>query len=143
MIISNEEEIEDGNIVSSGTGTDSGFLVEVRNTYHTPEVICGVVLDNRWRRIPLEQNNQGFGVPLTRYRPGRAHVNLLTRTEAEAFRWMFLAHVEAERGCPKFCLETRIVEVQMKYEFSAKEVRYIDALDSRMEKPKEKENSAS
>ena len=61
--------------------------------------------------------------------------DLLEHSEAEGLRWWFICLAEAAETCGSLCLETRLVKHEIKYEYSAKPIAYIDAMDMRGDLP--------
>lgn len=114
---------------NSGNGSTTGYSVEARYAYDSPLVVGDITLDLRWRTIHFPQGSPGV--------PERAawegdpiRYGLHTWAAAEALRWWFVAEVEAaHRG--HFCLETRIVEHHIKYNYSVEAVGATEAADLR------------
>jgi hypothetical protein len=135
----NKTAILDAQSGPSGRGTDHGYGFEVRVNLHEPVRIGELLLDNRWKRIYTEARFDGFGVPAPKYRCTAQQIaNLLTRTEAEAHRWYFVAMAEAQDGYQgSLGLETRIVKYKVVYSFEVTPVEYLDAFDGRGDLPED------
>ncbi len=135
---SNRTAIQNAHPTPTGRGTDFGYRVEARLDYPTPDVICGVLMDNRWQEIGWEMVSDGRGTPRPTNIPTGLQVGcLLSRNEAEALRWWFICAADSGRLGSSWCVETRIVECRVKYEFSVTPTAYIDAFDRRGDLPKD------
>lgn len=134
MHLRNRKDIKDTKACPRGSGISYGYSFEARYNYHTPTTIGGIALDNRWQRI--EHTDAKIGIPKRPFRCfGLDAAFLLERNEAEALRWWFICLADASKTCGSLCLETRIVEHEVKYEYSATPVAYIDAMDMRGDLP--------
>lgn len=134
----NSQIIESAENRSSRSGTTFGYTVEARFNYRNAKTVAGHIFDNRWREVPFGFNDIGRGNP----RPKFVHselsmANLLSKNEANALRWNFICHADADDICGSLCLETRIVEHEITYSFSAKPVKYLDAFDMRGDLPED------
>lgn len=108
---------------SSGSGGVTGYSVEARLNYHEPRTISGQIFDNRWSTVHFQQTVPPFGVP-----SGRRYnscwydqTGLFSYQAAQALRWWFLANAEVEFSC--LCLETRLIEHEIKYSYSSTGVK--------------------
>lgn len=133
----NATDIVDAKACPAETGTELGYSIEARHNYTEPRKIGGKIYDNRWREVPHWDAPHGYGIPKPRYESfSRQASRLLSRSEAEALRWWFICGAQAEPGpSGAICLETRIVEHKVKYEYSVTPVRYLDAFDMRGDLP--------
>lgn len=113
----------------SGSGTSTGYKVEVRTTYHAPTVIGTFVIDGTWREWPVQEGAAPFGanVPIARLDRRLIEVGLLSYVAAEAHRWALLAALDAHKVMGALCIETRLVEVQLNYQYSTKETGVMGA----------------
>lgn len=92
------------------------YFFEARYDYHEPMKVGDLILDEKWRRVPLSISP--IGVPsnvVNRF--GDAARGLTSYEAAQALRWWFLAALEAESFCKSLCVETRIVDVEVTYEW--------------------------
>jgi len=132
----NSTPIDNAQAVPSGSGNSRAYSVEARLNYHDPETIGGVIFDNRWRPVPWQGVFDKLKVhPSRKFRGDLVATGLLLREEAEALRWIFICIADGERALGSICLETRIVEHQVEFSYSAMPVAYIDAFDARGDIP--------
>jgi hypothetical protein len=103
---------------SNGSGKEVRYKIEVRTTYSQPSQIGGVLVDNIWRELRMEESQ--CGVPVRRSFSGDAH-GTLNYEAAQALRWWFMAVAEAE-PLGSLCIETRLVAVQLSYSYSIEEI---------------------
>jgi len=138
MIPRNKVELKDRKPIPTGSGTGKGYKVQARVNYREPKTILGTIYDNRWKDVPVYPSPLGVGVPPPSYKnTGAQLARLMDRVEAEAFRWLFLASAEAQDHVITICVETRILEYEVKYSYEAKVIAIIDAYDSRGQDVKE------
>lgn len=106
---------------SSGNGTDHAYTVEARLAYPEPRSVVGQILDTRWRQVAFVEST--VGVPARpRYAPWGAFLSdKLSYQAAQALRWWFLANAEQEFSC--LCIETRLVEHEIKYSYSSTAIK--------------------
>ncbi len=134
MHLRNRTDLKDTRACPTGSGTCHGYSFEARYNYPSPKTVGGIALDNRWRAIGWQEAK--IGIPLRRHRMfGLDATMLLEHNEAEALRWWFICLADATEVCGSLCLETRIVEHEIKYEYSATPIAYIDAMDMRGDLP--------
>lgn len=114
-----------------GNGSSSGtfYKIEVRTSYPSPTVIgearrpIPFIIDHYWRELPIQRGATEWGVNIP-VRPWDGHAldkGLCSYIVAEAHRWAFLAALEVGGGST-LCVETRLVAVELKEEYSLKEV---------------------
>lgn len=127
--------IEGADACPTQSGTSRGYRVEARLNYHTPKAFGDLILDNRWRGIGWRETKHG--IPRNAFRRYELDAaGLLERNEAEALRWWMICFAGASDAVGGgLCLETRIVEYSVKYEFAATPVAYVDAMDMRGDLP--------
>lgn len=101
----------------SGSGTEYGYLVEVRwmcNGEST--VVDGIPLGPKWKVIqPEPELSIPRGMELSRMR----REWLYGYASAQAIRWWFIARAKAERHGMDACLETRLVRYRREYSYRA------------------------
>ena len=113
-------------------------MVEARHNYRDPIEIAGTLYDNRWREISIYDVPYTKGIPQPKYHDEVLSAHLLTYDQAQAIRWQFVNWADCTDKAGKvFCLETRIVEYSIKYEWETKAVQYLDPRDRRGEVPKD------
>lgn len=113
----------------SGSGTIAYYKVEVRTSYYQPTVLGEgknrFVIDNCWREWSIRPGSTIYGtnVPYGRqFNHGADDLGLFSYVVAEAHRLALLAHLEAAEIMGSLCIETRLVKVEYKYSFEAKEI---------------------
>ncbi len=99
---------------TSASGTDTAYTVEARMAYHRPEIVAGHNLDLRWSRVSFEASR--VGVPNRPSMFPLERLGLLSYQAAQALRWWFVA--EAAKDHKHLCVETRLVEHEVKYSYS-------------------------
>lgn len=116
-----EEDYEKRGV--SGAGSDIGYSVEVRYSFHTPTKIGDVIYDKKWRRLHCNESELGIGVPTGPRYSEAGKRGLYSYAAAEALRWWFLANLEINHRIDSLCFETRIVShvVKFSYEIEADE----------------------
>lgn len=100
---------------SARSGTDYGYSVEARLNYIEPRELCGVFLDNKWKRVDLHIAKHG--IP-TGYLEDVMFYNhkLVGYSAAQALRWYCHACADSYPSGEKgFCLETRLVRHKIEY----------------------------
>lgn len=112
---------------SSASGTEFAYTVEARYAYPEPKVICGMMLDLRWRSVQFDPSP--IGVPTQhRYCPwGGGFPHLMTYPAAQALRWWFLA--QAKSVFDHLCVETRLVKHEVTYQISEKAIAAAAEID--------------
>lgn len=112
---------------SSGSGDDILYSVQARLAYHDARLICGHLLDLRWKTLYFEKSP--IGVPAARpFRFGAMATGLLSYQAAQALRWWFLAEAETNFSC--LCVETRLVEHRVSYSYSSEAIRAVAPIGS-------------
>ena len=115
--------------MSSGSRTMIGYTVEVRTSYHMPTIHNGVAVDREWRQLQFQRGKDG--VPAGYF---DAHLNerdLFGFTQANALRWLWLAHANAESVTGSTCIETRLVEHRLIETHNTERLEPQEALDAR------------
>lgn len=99
---------------NSGSGSRPGYQVQARCVGHEPELVCGQLLDQRWKTLRFEKSP--IGVPA--YRAWDWHLqasDCMNYEAAQALRWWFLAETANNRLAGRICIETRIVAFKIQY----------------------------
>lgn len=112
----------------SGSGSTLGYSVEARSTFSRPQPFGEIVLDERWLRIYFPKGPIGVPAENRFTSTGLRECSLLPYASAEALRWWFLA--EIEKGIGGMCVETRIVQHQVKYQYSEEIVGRDEVVDA-------------
>lgn len=89
-------------------GTTRGYAVEMRSIASHPEAFRGMLLDERWQRVPMNL------MPECRADFLLNRVELANYADAESFRWKMHSYFLSS-----ICIETRIVEFEITYSFEA------------------------
>lgn len=110
---------------SSGSGTDTAYSVQARMAYITPKVVAGQLLDLRWTKIHFDPARNGVPVREGLF-PQFRTLGLLSYQAAQAMRWWFIA--AAAKDHDHLCLETRLVEHEVKYSYSAVAARACEVI---------------
>lgn len=99
-------------------GTNFGFQVQARYMNSQPEQFGDVILDQRWKTLTFDPSP--LGVPTARawefYLPA---LGLMNYESAQALRWWFLANCVVNRLGGRLCVETRIVQFKVTYDFKS------------------------
>jgi len=107
---------------SSGSGSNTLYSVQARMAYFKPQQVCGHLLDLRWTTLHFP--NAPIGVPQhRRFQYGAIMTGLMSYQAAQALRWWFLAEIDKESG--GLCIETRLVEHRVRYEYSSEAIRAV------------------
>ena len=126
VIVEQEQEGKYG----AGSGTIRCYVVEARCRMEQPEVlVSGEVLDGRWRRIHFPAGPIGVKVELWN-RQAEAE-GFLDFSAAQALAWWFIANAQSRRESGTYRtigIETRLVQVEFTYSYSAKEIGVSRAL---------------
>lgn len=98
----------------SENGTEMVYIVEARSTYHTPQDLGIMILDNRWRKVPVESSpigvkNDAFSAEALRFN------RYLGFKAATALAHWFLANVK------DYCIEARLVKIKLTHSFNTEE----------------------
>lgn len=89
--------------------TLSGYTVQAKFDFDSPQVIAGRVFDNRWRTVHFNPAPEGFGVPQgDRFNEEMHKHGLYGYESAQALRWWLHAVARAEGH--EYCLMTRLIE---------------------------------
>ena len=108
-------DVEMRNTYGNGSGGAQVYAVEARSIAPEPQVVEGVTLDNRWKRLRFAEKPVG-GVPNHVYpKEAALHGFVAYDTALAMAAWL--------RAGERFGqVETRIVAVWFKWEWSAEEV---------------------
>lgn len=119
----------------NSSGTTRGYRVEARYSYRDAIVINGEIYTQEWREVPVYPVPAGEGIT---YWPDAVlqHEYLVPYEAAEALRWQFISAARAGKY-GAMCLETRIVEYEVKYTFQKSRVAYLDPQDMRGDVPED------
>ena len=120
--------------ISNGSSSADGYSVEARCCYHTPSIIAGVAYDSNWRRVHFEQAQVGVPERVTSIVSMEGYH---TYAAAQALRWWFIAHSEAEHIIGALCLETRLVRHRIEQTRRVVPLEYCDPQDGRGEVPED------
>jgi hypothetical protein len=101
---------------TSGSGGLIAYSVEARYAFPSPKVIAGMTLDARWQKVQFTEAAMGVPIGRSYNDPWLRNTGLLGYQAAQALRWWFLAHAEAELSC--LCVETRLIEHKIEYSYS-------------------------
>jgi len=116
----------------SGSGEHIAYAVEARSTYTEPQTHCGMLLDNRWRRVEFMEGSPG--VQINNYDPVSDHLRLMNYSAACALAAWFLAGYSwrdmSRHSSHGLCVEVRLVKVKVKYTYSSEEVGVGEPLNS-------------
>lgn len=137
-------EIHSPGIHGSGSSTGTYYKVEFRTITSMTAVIGNpnepfpFVIDHYWRQLPIRcgATQWGTNIPCRSWDSEAAQHGMVSYAAAEAHRWAFLAYLEASRPGGSLCIETRLVAVEFKREYSTKEIGVTPHLNWRDE-PKE------
>jgi len=111
-------ETDDGEKMSSQSGTCEGYSVEARSAFTSAEVINGQLFDERWSMVRFNDNSP-IGVPRGPVWSERwlAACGLYDYAAAQSLRWWFHA-----QSAHKLCLETRLVKHTITYSVDSKRI---------------------
>lgn len=104
------EEGYDKRGTSGGTSGGTCYTVEARYNSHEPKEFGGQIFDNRWRQVNFAR--AAIGVPAGNRALDWVALEhgYLGYAAAQALRWWFHAHADAEGFGGGLCLETRLVK---------------------------------
>lgn len=119
--------------ISNGSSSADGYSVEARCCYRTPSIIAGVAYDGNWRRVLFEQST--IGVPESWHPVSMEGYH--SYAAAQALRWWFIAHSEAERVIGALGLQTRLVRHRIEQTRRVIPTEYVDPQDCRGEVPED------
>lgn len=113
----------------NGSGSTRVFVVEARSTYSQPQKHCGMILDDKWREVHFPKALIGVQ-NLCMYADAIQH-GFMNYEAAMALAHWFLAEPTDDKTFPfpALCIETRLVEIEYKYEYSTKEIGVGPALN--------------
>ena len=100
----------------SGSGEETAYCVEARFQFPEPQLICGQLFDNRWRRVSFQKDAAGVPSNDSYFAPRVALTGLYSYQSAQALRWWFHAQAAAE-NYSAFCVQSRLVEHKIKYTY--------------------------
>jgi hypothetical protein len=104
----------------AGSGTSRHYIVEARSTSDPKVVTERFVLDHEWRQIPTCGKPEQ-GISSLNWNALADQLRLMDHTCALAIAHTFLAQLNATiMGA--LCVEVRLVEVQLDYSYSTKEI---------------------
>lgn len=107
---------------SRGSGSDTLYSIQARMATYEPQLVCGHLLDLRWTTLHFP--SAPIGVPQHRpFQFGAMMTGLMSYQAAQALRWWF--HAEADKESCGLCLETRLIEHRVRYEYSSEAVRAV------------------
>ncbi len=109
----------------SGSGSDVGYKVEVRTSYCQPKKIGDFTIDNVWREIPIREGATPWGnnVPVSLlHRRMLLEYGLVSYAAAEAHRWALIATIDASDFSGSLCVQTRLVQVELRYRHETEEL---------------------
>lgn len=119
------EKLPDG---PSGNGTQYGYQVQARYMFTTPKEFEGLLLDKEWRTVHFPESRVGIPAGGRFELPELMHAGCCSYEAAQALRWWFLANAHADHFS-SLCLETRLLEYYIKYEFKAAPKRVLDYVE--------------
>jgi hypothetical protein len=109
--------------VSKGSGTTQGYSVEARYPSHLgPEVIGGMILYEKWKRVHYDQTSNNIGVPI-HCKTLSTH-GYLSWAAANSLRWWFIASLDHK----SWGVETRIVQYSIQTTHSVTRVAEFDEI---------------
>lgn len=113
----------------SGSGTSRGYTVEARLNYNgQSKIINGMALGPKWVQLSFNEVPGGLGVPKGLVFGADRFSNLLGYPNAQALRWWFVA--TAAEDFSGICLETRLVEHELKYSHTTTGMGAVEAFAS-------------
>ena len=113
-----------GKFYGRGSIPNTGYVIEVRTSYHQPTVLEDFVIDNNWRRLPIMEGASAWGTNIPIHRSDRHMLEqgLLSYEVAQAHRWAFLSYLNALKIGGALCIETRLVKVSHTYTYATEEI---------------------
>jgi hypothetical protein len=120
----------------NGSGTHRAYAIEIRTTYHDPQPWEGMIIDKEWRRVPIRLIRcdrpdhpsslaQVNGIPVKNFNHEADNLNLMDFHAAYAAACTIHAQINnSSIFSSALCIETRLVEVEIKYSWSAEAKRY-------------------
>lgn len=125
-----ELEIHSPGVHGSGSSTGTYYKVEFRTTTSmttcigNPNEPFPFVIDHYWRTLPIQLGAMQWGtnIPCRSWDGEAAQHGMVSYAAAEAHRWAFLAYLEATKPGGSLCIETRLVAVKFKREYSTEEM---------------------
>jgi hypothetical protein len=144
-------QLEDGYKTDrgNGSGTTVGYSVEARST-SKPTLVLGNMIGEAWTRISFSRGEKGVPIPGCWDGSGQLEkLGLFSYESAQAMRWWFLAAAEdsfvndarlIRVPLPSpWCLETRLVRHEIKYQYTVTAVSACELVDNPGAPPKEAE----
>jgi hypothetical protein len=133
----------------NGSGTTVGYSVEARST-SKPTLVLGNMIGEKWTRISFSRGEKGVPIPGCWDGSGQLEkLGLFSYESAQAMRWWFLAAAEdsfVNDALPiripmpsPWCLETRLVRHEVKYQYTVTAVSACEVVDNLGAPPKEPE----
>lgn len=133
----------------NGSGTTIGYSVEARST-SKPTLVLGNMIGEKWTRISFARGEKGVPIPGCWDGSGQLEkLGLFSYESAQAMRWWFLAAAEnsfvndatsIRIPMPSpWCLETRLVRHEIKYQYAVTAVSACEFIDNHGAPPKEAE----
>jgi hypothetical protein len=133
----------------NGSGTTVGYSVEARST-SKPTLVLGNMIGEKWTRISFSRGEKGVPIPGCWDGSGQLEkLGLFSYESAQAMRWWFLAAAEdsfvndarlIRVPLPSpWCLETRLVRHEIKYQYTVTAVSACELVDNPGAPPKEPE----
>ena len=133
----------------NGLGTTIGYSVEARST-SKPTLVLGNMIGEKWTRISFSRGEKGVPIPGCWDGSGQLEkLGLFSYESAQAMRWWFLAAAEdsfVNDALPiripmpsPWCLETRLVRHEIKYQYTVTAVSACEFVDNHGAPPKEPE----
>jgi len=132
-------EIHSPGIHGNGSSTGTYYKVEFRTISSMTKCIGNpnepfpFVIDHYWRTLPIQLGavQWGANIPCRSWDAEAAQHGMVSYAAAEAHRRAFLAYLEATTPGGSLCIETRLVAVEFKREYSTKEIGVTAHLGSR------------
>lgn len=114
----------------SGNSTSTYYKVEYRTTTSMSTVLGNpnepfpFIIDHYWRTLQIIPSAQPWAtnIPIRPWDADAAKHGLIPYVAAEAHRWGFLAFLEAKAIAGSLCVETRLVSVRFKQQWSTEEL---------------------
>jgi hypothetical protein len=117
----------------SGAGNYIGYKVEVRTSYCQPTKIGDFTIDNIWREVPIREGATPWGnnIPVSLLnRRMLLEYGLVSYAAAEAHRWALVATIDASNFSGSLCVQTRLVQVELRYRHETEELGVTQPMNS-------------
>lgn len=111
----------------SGTGL-KGYSVMARHNYHDPLKIAGQIFDNRWRTVNFVESNVGVPSGPLMYQAQYQACQVVGYSAAQALRWWLHAIADSGLLMGGLCLETKIINHEIKYSYECVAVSESDVV---------------